>query len=142
TCYSYYSYYSPVVLNVQLCCVSLSAPAPLPLNGQECHACLPGTTQCSFQIRCFGVEDRCFAAIVSSPSGTSPVIGCTSSNLCNDASSLGNVLYSDGSSQVVSGPICCQGSLCNTYPSFSPPAVTTTVPPQVTSPGTPNVIMR
>ncbi|XP_028299662.1 mucin-17-like [Gouania willdenowi] len=111
-----------------------SAPAPLPLNGQECHACLPGTTQCSFQIRCFGVEDRCFAAIVSSPSGTSPVIGCTSSNLCNDASSLGNVLYSDGSSQVVSGPICCQGSLCNTYPSFSPPAVTTTVPPQVTSP--------
>uniref|UniRef100_A0A8C5DI65 UPAR/Ly6 domain-containing protein n=1 Tax=Gouania willdenowi TaxID=441366 RepID=A0A8C5DI65_GOUWI len=57
-----------------------SAPAPLLLNGRQCHACLPGTTQCSFATQCYGVED------ISSPSGTSPVIGCTSSNLCNDAS--------------------------------------------------------
>uniref|UniRef100_A0A8C5DIG9 UPAR/Ly6 domain-containing protein n=1 Tax=Gouania willdenowi TaxID=441366 RepID=A0A8C5DIG9_GOUWI len=130
------------VLTSVKCCDSdycnyetLPVPAPRPPNTLKCHYCIPGTYLCSITVQCRGDEDRCFYATVTSPSGTSPLLGCTSSNMCDAAATMQNLMYKEGSHYISNGPTCCYGALCNAHS-----AKTTPIPPTV--PQTPKGISQ
>ncbi|CAN9500850.1 unnamed protein product [Ophioblennius macclurei] len=92
---------------------TLPGPVLLPENGLTCFACAPGDTDCKIIVKCRGSEDRCFRAIVNTPSNTSHLAGCTSANVCESSGRLGAFLYLDSVNSVVGQPICCNSSLCN-----------------------------
>ncbi|XP_028300680.1 urokinase plasminogen activator surface receptor-like [Gouania willdenowi] len=113
---------------------SLPAPPPRPYSGQRCFFCVPGTSDCSLTLQCHEGEDRCFKATVTTSSGTFPLLGCTSSNVCDAGSKLGSLLYKNDSYLVSSGPHCCHGDSCNYHPkTVGPPILTPPSPIATTS---------
>ncbi|XP_060933412.1 phospholipase A2 inhibitor and Ly6/PLAUR domain-containing protein-like [Limanda limanda] len=83
-------------------------------NSLQCHVCNPVTSVCSSSVQCRGTEDRCFQTSVTNGKVTSTAIGCASANLCAAAASLGSLPFMQGVGTNISGPACCETSLCNT----------------------------
>ncbi|XP_062252217.1 integumentary mucin C.1-like [Platichthys flesus] len=120
-------------------CNSNTLPFPVvpAVNGLQCHICHPTTFDCSSSVQCRGTEDRCFEAVVTTENGTSPAFGCSSSNLCAAAASLGSLPFVQDVGNITSGPACCGTSLCNTVTtainSTSTPTTTTISPTTTTT---------
>ncbi|XP_026179341.1 phospholipase A2 inhibitor and Ly6/PLAUR domain-containing protein-like [Mastacembelus armatus] len=107
------------ILSAQCCnsdnCNSetLPTPIPQPTNTLQCLTCDATTSQCTSPVQCTGVQDRCFIATMTYGSITAPVLGCASSNLCAAASGLGALPFMQNVGTIISRPVCCGTSLCN-----------------------------
>lgn len=57
-------------------------------------------------------HDFCSSSVTSG-SGTEPLYGCMSNNMCQAAGILGNLPFLESLGNITSGHSCCTGSLCN-----------------------------
>uniref|UniRef100_A0A3Q1HDQ6 UPAR/Ly6 domain-containing protein n=1 Tax=Anabas testudineus TaxID=64144 RepID=A0A3Q1HDQ6_ANATE len=109
---------------------SVSAPTLQSVNNLRCYSCDVTNPNCSIQIQCKGVEDRCFrqtcesfiesltniktdfSSTVVVGSVSTLTLGCASANLCGAVSNLTSMAVFTN----VSTFSCCGNNLCNSAP--------------------------
>ncbi|KAK2835049.1 hypothetical protein Q5P01_015533 [Channa striata] len=81
-------------------------------NGLVCYSCNTPSSSCSTQLRCRGLENRCFKVNVTAGLSSFVVSGCASANLCSTASN--NIVRETGFNFTCCGTNLCGGLQCQT----------------------------
>ncbi|XP_026201796.1 uncharacterized protein LOC113152645 [Anabas testudineus] len=107
-----------VAINAQCCNTDncntdiVGSPTLQSVNNLRCYSCDVTNPNCSIQIQCKGVEDRCFRQTLVVGSVSTLTLGCASANLCGAVSNLTSMAVFTN----VSTFSCCGNNLCNSAP--------------------------